>query len=84
MFVCRSSATRAKVLTGPCKDHYIYNTVIRAIIESSLIVWMGLLIYAISETCGLSRSALYAYVATEHNVSCFFNSISTAWLAKSC
>jgi hypothetical protein len=53
MFVRSSSAARAKVLAGPYKDH-IYNTVIRAIIESSLVVWMGLLTYAIAETRVLS------------------------------
>jgi hypothetical protein len=72
MLVCSSSAARAKVLTGPCKDHYIYNTVIRAIIESSLIVWMGLLTYAITQTLGLSQLESYAYYATDLNVSCFF------------
>jgi hypothetical protein len=63
MLDCSSSATRAKVLTGPSKDHYIHNTVIRAIIESSLIVWMGLLTFAIAETM---------------NVSYFLRSMSTA------
>jgi hypothetical protein len=83
MLVCSSSATRAKVLAGPCKDHYIYNTVIPAIIESSLIVWMGLLTYAITETWKLSQlepdNTIYD---KNENVSCSFNSMSTVRLAK--
>jgi hypothetical protein len=80
---CSSSATRAKVLAGPCKDHYIYNTVIRAIIESSLIVWMGLLTYAITETWMLSQLESYnTSYNTYENVSCSFNSMSTVRLAK--
>jgi endoglucanase Acf2 len=51
VIIFSSSANRTKALTGPYKDHYIYNTVIRAIIESALIVWMGLLTYAIATTC---------------------------------
>jgi hypothetical protein len=41
-------------MTGPCKDHYIYNTVIRAIIESSFISWMGLLACTIASTYELA------------------------------
>jgi hypothetical protein len=44
--VFSSSARRTRGLTSTCKDHHVYNTVIRAIIESSLIAWVGLLVYA--------------------------------------
>jgi hypothetical protein len=48
---CSSSANRAKGLGG---SQSVYNTVIRAIIESSLISWMGLLTYALSSEFYLS------------------------------
>jgi hypothetical protein len=48
--ICSSSANRTKALTGSSHKRYIYNTVIRAIIESALIVWIGLLTYAIATT----------------------------------
>jgi hypothetical protein len=54
--MCSFSADRAKGLTGQCKDHYIYNTVIRAIIESSLIAWVGLVTCAVASTYNLAHS----------------------------
>jgi hypothetical protein len=50
--VCSSSRNRARVLTaGLRQDYHIYNTAMRAIIESSLVAWVGLVTYAIASTC---------------------------------
>jgi hypothetical protein len=46
LIVCSSSTHRSKTLVGP----HIYSTVVRAVIESSLITWMGLLACAITST----------------------------------
>jgi hypothetical protein len=56
VMICSSSAERAKDLTGICKDHSIYNTVIRAIIESSLVAWVGLVACAVASTYYLWHS----------------------------
>jgi hypothetical protein len=55
MVVHSSSANRAKALTGPCKNQSIYNTVIRAIIESAFIAWVGLLIYVMTNLYNIKQ-----------------------------
>jgi hypothetical protein len=56
------SASRSKEEPGRYKDRYqhaqIYETVIRVIIESSLIAWVGLLAYAIASTYFLAHNEL--------------------------
>jgi hypothetical protein len=44
-----------KGLTDPRKDHYIYNIVIRAIIEASLVAWVGLVACAVASTYFLAN-----------------------------
>jgi hypothetical protein len=43
-------------LTDPRQDHYIYNIVIRAIIEASLVAWVGLVACAVASTYFLANS----------------------------
>jgi hypothetical protein len=85
VIICSSSANRTKALTGPCKDHHIYNTVIRAIIESALIVWMGLLTFAIATTrlfalgaANFNSSSTVSYTAMA-NVSCLLDDGANEW-----
>jgi hypothetical protein len=46
----RSATNRSTMLNDSHENRSIYRTVIRAIIESSLITWMGLLFYSITST----------------------------------
>jgi hypothetical protein len=71
-----SSANRTRALIGPCRDHYIYKTVIRAIIESALITWIGLLVYVIT-----AALALWANSHAADHVSRLPDNTENAWLA---
>jgi hypothetical protein len=65
---CSSSGSRAKGLGA---NQSIYNTVMRAIIESSLIVWVGLLTYAIMFTrCYVLAASPNPSYETVDDVSC--------------
>jgi hypothetical protein len=85
MLLSSSSAYRVKIATRPCKDHYVYKTVIRAVIESSLVAWMGLLAYAISNTYSLANkenpNMPYSVVSNSFGTSqgCVMLKLGTGW-----
>jgi hypothetical protein len=66
-----SSSGNFARLPSSGKDRQIYNTVIRAIIESSLVSWVGLLSYAIATTFYLTSSNSQAnYDAVSRPLQC--------------
>jgi hypothetical protein len=57
-----SSATKASTMLEEAREgRSIYHTVVRAIIESSLITWVVLLVYSISSTVSYSVDDMGAY-----------------------
>jgi hypothetical protein len=62
MIVTGSSATEAStMLRDSHEGRSIYRTVVRAIIESSLITWVVLLVYSISNTIFYALNEMGAY-----------------------
>jgi hypothetical protein len=57
-----SSATKASTMLDDAREsRSIYHSVVRAIIESSLITWIVLLVYSISSTVFYSLDEMGAY-----------------------